>query len=120
MLNSIAYDMNLLSDEYTKNFKKNLKMRIQIIEDTIDVHLNLIGGLEQYMDRTYLFKLAVLDLNEEKLKQKDAKCLRMNDLTQSFYIYAQREYQHAKFILNRIDRELLELDQTDRKNAVYC
>ena len=56
-------------------------MRIQIIEDTIDVHLNLIGGLETYMHRTYLYKLAVLDLNEEKLKEMDSKCLRMNDLT---------------------------------------
>jgi hypothetical protein len=84
------------------------------------VHLNLIGGLETYMDRTYLYKLAVLDLNEEKLKEKDSKCLRMNDITQSFYIYEQMEYQKAKFILNRIDRELLELDQTDRKNPVFC
>jgi len=120
MINSISYDVHKLSDEYAKNSKKILKMRIQIIEDTIDVHLNLIGGLEQYMDRTYLFKLAVLDLNEERLRHKDGKCLRMNDLTQSFYIYEQREYQQAKFILNRIDRELLELDQTERKNPVYC
>lgn len=48
------------------------------------------------MDRNYLYKLAVLDLNEERLKEKDEKCLRMIDMTQSFHIYEQTEYQKAK------------------------
>jgi hypothetical protein len=92
MVNAISYDTAKLSDSYATFMKKNLKMRIQIIEDTVDVHLNVIGGLEMYLDRSYLYKLAVLDLNEEKLKEKDPKCLRMNAMTQSFYVYEQLEY----------------------------
>ena len=92
MVNAISYDTAKLSDSYATFMKKNLKMRIQIIEDTVDVHLNVIGGLEMYLDRSYLYKLAVLDLNEEKLKEKDPKCLRMNATTQSFYVYEQLEY----------------------------
>jgi hypothetical protein len=50
MVNAMSYDEEKLSDDYVKYFKKNLRMRIQIIEDTIDVHLNIIGGLERFMD----------------------------------------------------------------------
>ena len=74
MVNAISYDVEKMSDDYAKLFKKNLKLRIQTIEDTIDVHLNLIGGLELYMDRSYLYKLAVLDLNEERIVSQDPKC----------------------------------------------
>jgi len=50
MFNAISYDQELLSDEYAKHFKKKLKNRINNIEDTADVHCNLIGGLERWMD----------------------------------------------------------------------
>ena len=63
MVNAISYDVDKLDDEQAKQYKKCLKMRVQAIEDTIDVHLNMIGGLEKYMDRSYLYKLAVLYLN---------------------------------------------------------
>ena len=56
-------------------------MRIQILEDTIDVHLNIIGGLERFMDKTYLYKLAVLELNEELVKENDPRCMRLNEIT---------------------------------------
>lgn len=81
MINAMSYDEEKLSDEYCKFFKKSLKMRTQIIEDTIDVHLNMIGGLERYMDRTYLYKLAVLEVNEELIKTKDKRCMRLNEIT---------------------------------------
>ena len=47
----------------------------------LDVHLNLISGLEKFMDRNYMYKLAVLDANEEKIGMKDERCMRMVDLT---------------------------------------
>jgi len=80
MVNAISYDVEKLSDEQAKQYKKCLKLRIQAIEDTIDVHLNLIGGLEKYMDRSYLYKLAILDLNEEKIIANDPKSQRLVDI----------------------------------------
>jgi hypothetical protein len=41
----------------------------------------MIGGLERYMDRTYLYKLAVLEVNEELIKTKDKRCMRLNEIT---------------------------------------
>jgi hypothetical protein len=120
MINAMSYDESKLSDEYIKQFKKNLKRRIQIIEDTVDVHLFKIGGLERYIDKTYLYKLSVLEINEELVKDKHERCMRLNEITQSFFIYEQMEYQKAKQICNRIDREILELDQVDYHKPVYC
>lgn len=73
MVNAISYDQEKLSDDDAKLFKKRLKQRIRQIEDTIDVHLNLIGGLERWMDKTYLFKLAALEANEDKIALRDPK-----------------------------------------------
>jgi hypothetical protein len=87
MVNAISYDTEKLSDEMAKQFKKCLKLRIQNIEDTIDVHLNMIGGLEKYMDKSYIYKLAVLALNEEKIVQADPRCQRLVDITQSYNVY---------------------------------
>lgn len=42
-----------------------------MIEDTIDIHLNLIGGLEKFIDRSYIYKLLVLEHNEERIKMKN-------------------------------------------------
>lgn len=67
MVNAISYDQEKLSDEYAKHHKKKLKMRVQNMEDTIDVHLNSVGALERFMDRSYMYKLAVLEANEEKV-----------------------------------------------------
>lgn len=92
MFNAISYDQEKLSDEEAKRFKKQLKQRIMDLEDTIDVHLNLIGGLERFMDKNYLYKLAVLDANEEKIPLKDEFSLRMIDLTQSYYIFDSRDF----------------------------
>ena len=47
MLNSLCYDDSMLSEEDAKAFKKTLKARIEMLEDTIDIHLNIIGGLER-------------------------------------------------------------------------
>ena len=103
MVNALSYDQEKLSDDYAKHFKKKLKLRIRNIEDTIDIHLNLIGGLEKFMDKSYLFKLKVLELNEEKIQLKDEKCLRLIDFTQSYYIYDSMDYAKPKAILERID-----------------
>ena len=50
-----------------------------MIEDTIDIHLNLIGGLERYLERSYIYKLRVLLTNEEILRSKDERALRLTD-----------------------------------------
>jgi|TARA_B110000285_G_scaffold231115_1_gene299018 hypothetical protein len=69
----------MLSEEAAKAFKKTLKARIHMIEDTIDIHLNLIGGLEAYLERSYIYKLRVLLTNEEVLRTKDERALRLTD-----------------------------------------
>ena len=79
MLNSLCYDDSLLTEECSKSFKKTLKYRIHMIEDTIDIHLNLIGGLERYLERSYIYKLRVLLTNEEILRSKDERALRLTD-----------------------------------------
>lgn len=104
MFNAISYDQEKLSDEYAKHFKKKLKFRILNIEDTIDVHLNLIGGLERFMDRSYMYKLAVLDANDEKIPMRDDKSMRMVDLVQSYYIYDSLEFEKPKQMLQSLDR----------------
>ncbi len=70
MVNALSYDEELLSDEQVKFLKRSLKQRIQMIEDTIDVHLNVIGGLEQNLERSYLYKLQVLLANEDRIQPK--------------------------------------------------
>lgn len=72
------------------------------------------------MDRSYLYKLAVLDLNEEKIIANDPKSQRLVDIVQSFYVYEQMEFGKHKLIQNRIDREILELDFVDKDQPVYC
>jgi hypothetical protein len=81
MVNAISYDQEKLSDDEAKHFKKRLKQRIRAIEDTVDLHLNLIGGLETYMEQSYMYKLLLLELNELKIKAKDPKVIRCVDVT---------------------------------------
>lgn len=120
MVNALSYDQEKLSDDYAKHFKKKLKMRIANLEDTIDVHLNLIGGLEKYMDKSYLYKLKVLELNEDKIRLRDEKCLRLVDFSQSYYIYDSNNYRRQKAVLERIDREILDLKFYEQEVPVYC
>ena len=42
MANALSYDDELLTEEQCKFLKRTLKERIQMIEDTVDIHLNLI------------------------------------------------------------------------------
>lgn len=67
MLNAVSYDQDKLPDQEAKHYKKRLKQRIRYIEDVIDVHLNNINGLELFMDKSYLYKLSILELNETKI-----------------------------------------------------
>ena len=70
MLNALSYDQNVLTEEQAIFLKKCFKQRIQYIEDTIDIHLNVIAGLEKYIEQTYMYKLRVLEANEVKITQK--------------------------------------------------
>lgn len=74
MLNSISYDQEKLTDDAALIFKQKLRTRISNIEETIDIHLNSMGGLENNTDKTYIYKLAILAANEDKIKQKDPTC----------------------------------------------
>lgn len=72
------------------------------------------------MDQSYMYKLAGLEVNEEKIPLKDEKSMRIVDMVQSYYIYDSLEYGKPKQILQRIDREMLELDVNDNEAPVYC
>jgi len=96
MVNALSYDQEKLSDEYAKFFKMKLKERVGYIEDTIDTHLNLINGLERFIDKSYLYKLLVLEKNEEKIPMKDHKALRMVDVIQSYNLYDALDFQKVK------------------------
>lgn len=100
MLNSLCYDDSMLTEEAAKSFKKTLKYRIQMIEDTIDIHLNLIGGLERYLERSYIYKLRVLLTNEQILRDKDERALRLTDQMQSYNIYDSELFHQEKVLLN--------------------
>ena len=67
-----------------------------MIEDTIDIHLNLIGGLEKYIERSYMYKLLVLEANEERIQPKHEKCLRMVDHMQSYNLYDAEHFFREK------------------------
>ena len=99
MVNALSYDTEKLSDEYAGHFKKRLKNRIQALEDTIDVHLNSINGLDRFVDKSYLYKLQVLDANEEKITMKNSKLLRMVDITQSFHVYDALQFAAIKRVM---------------------
>jgi len=120
MLNSLAYDDSMLSEEAAKAFKKTLKARIHMIEDTIDIHLNLIGGLERYLERSYIYKLRVLLSNEDVLRSKDPRALRLTDEMQSYNIYDSERFHQEKLLLNQIDREMLELEVLECELPVVC
>jgi len=50
MINSLNYDEpHMLSEELTSYYRNNIKARIHGIEDAIDIHLNLIGGLHRFL-----------------------------------------------------------------------
>ena len=110
LVNALSYDQTKLDDEEAKQFKKRLKQRLRNIEDTIDVHLNNVGGLEKYFDRTYLYKVTLLELNEDKIKMRDPKSLRMVDISQSYNMFDSIDYARAQKMQMRLDREILELD----------
>lgn len=119
-MNALSYDEELLSEDQAKFLKMKLKQRIQHIEDTIDIHLNTIGGLEKYIDRSYIYKLLVLEYNEERIKQKNISLQRLTDVMQSYYIYDADVFFKEKGILSRIDREILELDYLDYELPIAC
>ena len=62
------------------------------------------------MDRTYMYKLAVLEENEEKIPMKDKKSQRMVDMVQSYNCMDSMDFAKAQLIQNRLDREMLELE----------
>lgn len=65
------------------------------------------------MTKSYAYKLAVLNANEDQLKQKDQMCLRIRDKMQSYNIYDSESYYQEKLIMQRLEREILEMDYLD-------
>ena len=70
MLNALSYDEEILSEEQAKFLKKVFKQRIQYLEDTIDIHLNVVDGLVKHIEKTYMYKLRVLEANEYRITKK--------------------------------------------------
>lgn len=91
-----------------------------MIEDTIDIHLNLIGGLQKHLERSYIFRLEVLLSNEDLLREKDPMSLRLTDVMQSYNIFDSETYHQEKMLLNKMDREVLELEYLDKELPVEC
>ena len=91
-----------------------------MIEDTIDIHLNSIHGLERFMEKSYIYKLQVLIANIDILKANNEKIMRLDDKMQSYNIMDAEIYHKERGILNRIDREMLELDYLDLEMPVVC
>lgn len=81
-----------------------------MIEDTVDIHLNLIGGLEKYIERSYMYKLLVLEANEERIQPKFEKSLRITDHMQSYNLYDSEHFFKEKQIVAKLDREILQMD----------
>ena len=115
MINAQSYDESLLSESQATFYKKSLKTRVRLIEDTIDIHLKVIGGLERYIvePKGYMHKMRLLEANEEKIHKKYVYCQRMTDFMQSYNMFDSEEFHQEKQILDRLDRETLELDFGD-------
>ena len=120
MANALSYDDDMLTEEQCKFLKKSMKERIQMIEDTVDIHLNAIQGLERFMDRSYMYKLQVLRANEDKIKAANEKTLRIRELMQSYHIYDAEYYYREKSVLQRLDRETLDLEVLEKDMPVVC
>ena len=122
MLNSYTYgDGQLMTEELARYYKKKLKHKMQYLEDTIDIHLNAIGGLQFYLDKSYIYKLGVLQANEAQIKESgEHMALRIVDKMQSYNLYDSEVFYREKLILNRIDRELLEMDHLEIEKPVRC
>ena len=72
--------------------------------------MNVIGGLEKYIEENYMYKLRVLEANEDKIQKKYARSQRMTDFTQSYNLFDAELFHKEKQILDRLDKEILELD----------
>ena len=157
MLNALSYDQEVLTEEQAIFLKKSFKQRIQYIEDTIDIHLNVIDGLEKHIEQSYMYKLRVLQANEYRItkkydplvkgkgkgkgkKKKKAKksnameesmknqnqneikdpvnrngepyahAQRLTDFAQSYNLFDAEEFHREKQVLDKLDREILELE----------
>ena len=44
----------------------------------------------------------------------------MVDISQSYYLYDQLDYAKPNKILQRIDREILEMDLVEKVKPIYC
>ena len=91
-----------------------------MIEDVIDIHLNQIHGLERFMEKSYIYKLEVLIFNIDVLIAANPKILRLCDKMQSYNIYDSEVFHKEKQIVDRIDREMLELDFLELEMPVVC
>jgi uncharacterized protein YdcH (DUF465 family) len=62
----------------------------------------------------------VLIANIDLLKAANPRILRLCDKMQSYHIYDAEIYHKEKNIVNRIDRELLELEFLELEKPVVC
>ena len=68
-----------------------------------------------------MYKLSVLELNETKLTKKNHQVLRMVDICQSYNQYDSMDFSRAQRMLQRIDREIMEMEFLKvAEPQVYC
>ena len=72
------------------------------------------------MEKSYIYKIEVLIANIDLLRAANPRILRICDKMQSYNIYESEIYHKEKNILNRIDREMLELDFLELEMPVVC
>ena len=72
--------------------------------------MNVIGGLEKYIEENYMYKLRVLEANEERIQKKYPRSQRLTDFIQSYNLFDAEVFHKEKQVLDRLDKEILELD----------
>ena len=72
------------------------------------------------MEKSYMYKIEVLMANIDILREANPKILRLCDKMQSYNIMDAEPFHKHKNIVNRIDREMLELDFLELEMPVVC
>ena len=81
----------ILSPDLASFYKKKLYSKIVMIQDTIDIHMHSLGIANIYLEKSYIYKLAVLEANEKRLREHTTS-LKMSDQMQSYNIYDSEEF----------------------------
>jgi uncharacterized protein YjcR len=62
----------------------------------------------------------VLRANEDKIQAANEKSLRIREIMQSYHIYDAEYFYKEKSVLQRLDRETLDLEVLEKDMPVVC